>query len=473
MELLFESRIEVTRTAGRLRFVQCEPEVLAEPVLRPNGPTDGTGANIYGSVLRDGGIYRMWYQAWPADWDGHTVDYVGYAESNEGLSWHKPALGLVPDGPVGNNLSDLALHSPAVSIDPEAPAASRYRATGFSGPGRPGARPGLTEAGYYTAHSADGLHWELDGSAPRWRGSDVITSVYHPARRQIDVALKHNPHAGGMRRRSIWSATWAGDKVSEPGAALVPDAWDDACAVARGYHSGDYYGMGMMPASRGMVGFLWQFRHALPLTPGREFGVFGAVDVSLVYQPGPGEAWLHVHGRPDLLTHGRPAWTAGGIYTAANVVDAGDEQWLYFGGAQASHAWQLDENWQPDPGRIAAMRGAGRMAVGLARWRRDRLFGFRADPAGELDIDLGEVEGPSTLLLNYSAESRGSLRVELIDCPTYSLGEATPLTGDALAASMAWGCETVLPMLPGRRLTARVHLAEATLFAWEVHSLRR
>ncbi len=471
MELLFESRLEVLRATGRLRFVTAEPEVLPEPVLRPDCAADGTGANIYGSVLSDGGLLRMWYQAWPADWNGRTVDYVGYAESDDGLTWRKPALGLVRDGPPGNNLSDLALHSPSVSIDPSAPPEARYRATGYSGPGRPGARADLREPGYYTAHSADGLHWVLDSASPRWRGGDVITSVYHPGRGRVEVALKHNPRAGGMPRRSIWQATLCGQEATAPLAALVPDAYDDVCAAARGYHTGDYYGMGMMPAGRGLVGFLWNFRHALPLTPGREYGVFGAVDVSLVYQPGPGEAWLHVHGRPDFLAHGRPSWTAGGIYTAANALDVGDEQWLYLGGAQHSHAWQLDERWQPDAARLAAMRGAGRMAIGLARWRRDRLFGFTADPAGELELDLGAVARPSTLVLNYAASARGSLRVELPGRPGYSLEEARPLAGEALAGEASWRAGTLLPAAPDAPLTARVRLEEATLYAYEVRPL--
>ena len=467
MELLFESRVEVLRTSGRLRFVQGRAEVLPEPVLRPDAPADATGANIYGSVLRDGGVYRMWYQAWPGDWDGRDVGTVGYAESHDGLTWHKPALGLVVDGPTGNNLCDLGLHSPAVFIDPQRPG-DRYRATGFTEPGRPAATRGWPATAILPTQPT--ACTDLDGQArlARWRRDH---ERHHLARGEALVASS-TQRAGGRPRRAVWNATLrsgAGPAAlpSPPAAALVPDALDDIGAAARGHHGGDYYGMGMMPACRATVGFLWHFRHDLPLTPGRDTGIYGVVDVSLVYQPGPGEAWLHVHGRPDFLTHGEPAWAAGGIYTSANVVEAGDEQRLYLGGARQSHGWYLDADWSRNPGRLAAMRGAGVMAIGLARWRRDRLFGFRADPEGTLDLDLGLSSGP--VRLNYAAEARsagGTPRHE-----GHGLADAVPLTGDALEGEVA-GRRSCCPITGDEQLTVRLHIDE-TVYAYDVRPERR
>ena len=71
---------------------------------------------------------------------------------------------------------------------------------------------------------------------------------------------------------------------------------------------GDYYGMGMMPAGSGTVGFLWQFRHSLPRKHLSDYGVFGVNDVTLVYQAGRGERWEHVPGRPDFISHAAPSF---------------------------------------------------------------------------------------------------------------------------------------------------------------------
>jgi len=87
LELLLESRLNIAAPGGisamegKLRFVQGKPKLHESPVLAGDNHADETGASIYGTVLRDGGVSRMWYQAWPKDWDGEDVTLVGYAES--------------------------------------------------------------------------------------------------------------------------------------------------------------------------------------------------------------------------------------------------------------------------------------------------------------------------------------------------------------------------------------------------------
>jgi len=88
--------------------------------------------------------------------------------------------------------------------------------------------------------------------------------------------------------------------------------------------------MGMMPAGSGTVGFLWQFRHSLPRSAGSDFGIFGAIDVTLAYQAGRGDRWVHVPGRPDFISNTDPSFGHGVIYTASCPVTVGDGQWLYF-----------------------------------------------------------------------------------------------------------------------------------------------
>ncbi len=114
-----------------------KPTVRAEPVLGPspvesNAP-DNLATHFYGTVLQDGGKFRMWYYAihrgtnpdWPAhkmqqitkkpNWligvqEGFEV-YQGplcYAESVDGLIWIKPELGQVLfKGSRANNAIDL------------------------------------------------------------------------------------------------------------------------------------------------------------------------------------------------------------------------------------------------------------------------------------------------------------------------------------------------------------------------------
>lgn len=470
MELLFESRREIAGASGKVYFFQRQPEVHPEPVLPLDSFVDGAGASLYGTILHDGGIFRMWYQAWPKDWNGRNVDLVGYAESDNGIDWRKPKLGLVDYHGTDNNLCRLNGHPPTVFIDPDAPASHRYRATLCTGPGHQGAGAPVKSYGYYTAHSADGLSWDYDQDVPRWRSADVINSIYHPGQRRGIVALKVTPRVNGFCRRSIWNAELKDGVWSDESSALLPDEYDDVCAGSRGLASGDYYGMGMMAAGAGTVGFLWQFRHSLPRTQGNGPGVFGVVDVTLTYQCQRGDRWLHLPGRPDFLSHADPPWGHGGVYTASCPVEVGDEHRLYFSASAHTHGWYVNEQWQRDQQLLQSLIDNGICRIGFARWPKWRLFGYRSDPTGSLTLRLDGAAGPCRLLLNYDCEPGGSIRAELPDVAGRSLDDAVPLTGDSLAAPVAWTEGDVIEPPAGEDFTVVLHLDRASVYAYDIQA---
>ena len=111
------------------------------------------------SVLRQGKHWRMWYGA-----SDKTAHRIAYAESDDGLNWRKPSLGLVEyDGHRDNNLVDAqpGMGTVTVIYDPDAPAESRYVMAGEnfawwgSGEGWSLAGPSITRIDT----SPDGLHW--------------------------------------------------------------------------------------------------------------------------------------------------------------------------------------------------------------------------------------------------------------------------------------------------------------------------
>ena len=95
MQIICEGHPQVRGTTQGLVQVLHRPTVSAEPLLQGESDVDLAGASIYGSVIRDGGIYRIWYQAWPRDWDGKDVVAVACAESSDGLTWRRPSYNLV------------------------------------------------------------------------------------------------------------------------------------------------------------------------------------------------------------------------------------------------------------------------------------------------------------------------------------------------------------------------------------------
>ena len=478
MELLHESRLEILKIEGKLYVIQPSPKVCSEPILRSDTEVDGAGALCYGTVLYDGGRYRMWYQAYPRNWDGRDVTTVAYAESDDGVNWIKPSLGLVDHGGTDNNLCDLGLHSPSVFIDPRAPDSHRYRATGYRAKQVHSSRGeilpdrdhrGLIEhAGCFTSHSADGLHWRLDSPEMRWKSGDVITSIYHPHQERAIIALKQNPRVGGFRRRSIWNAELKDGEWSGATRALLPDAFDDVAAVSRGYASGDYYGMGMMAAGTGTVGFLWQFRHNLPRSRGSETGIFGVQDVSLVYQAGRGDTWQHLWGRREFLSHDRIPWGDGGIFTSSGPVEVGDEQRLYFHSFEHTHAWFLDNEWRVLDHRRTQQAETGLSQIGYASWPRDRLFGFRSDPEASIELDLGEWRVPVEIHLNYKTRPSGLIRAAIEGDPARSLDASDVMSGDDLGGVLRWdGNAAVTPRDHGE-LVLKLQLESAEVYAYEV-----
>ena len=466
MELLFESRPEITERRGEIEFFQRKPTIHPEPVLGPDSFVDGAGTMCFGTVLCDNGIFRMWYQAWPSDWkNGLNFGLIGYAESDDGLVWRKPKLDLMDYAGKGtnNNLVDIGGGSFTVFIDPEAPAGSRYRATMCTGAERQQGkgREGLGAYGYYTAHSADGLKWEFDQPVPQWKSTDVITSIYHPEQRRGIVALKVRPYpsVNGIARRSIGIAELRDGRWSEAHSALLPDENTDTDAISRGYTCGDYYGMGMMPAGSGTVGFLWQFR--------RSDMMHGVNDVTLVYQGGRGERWEHVPGRPDFISHADPSFGKGTIYTSSCPVTVGDEQWLYFTAYTRIHGWYLDKNNRIDAKRMQTVIDEGLSHIGVARWPKWRLFGFRSDTKGSLTLTLDDIKEPSRLLHNYECQQGGSIRISLEDVPSRTEENSILLTGSSFDAAATWSDGDVL-VPRGQAVEVTLHMDRASVYAYQI-----
>jgi hypothetical protein len=177
---LFVDGYLIDRLGGKaeLRLHHPEPK---EIVMDHNEPWEGSGSG-YHCIFKDGDIYRMYYKAQQLTIspDGSLkTDHLPstcYAESNDGIHWRKPKLGLVEfRGSKDNNIviaggpiqaidsqvviSSLTAGHPAVFKDenPNATHDAQYKAffPAFSAP-----------RGLLPFKSADGLHWSLMANAP-------------------------------------------------------------------------------------------------------------------------------------------------------------------------------------------------------------------------------------------------------------------------------------------------------------------
>ena len=106
---LFVDDAEIAHCTNVIRQTHaCQKQ--SAPVLTATAPWESTGEDrriyIYGTVLYDGDLFRMWYMRYP--------DQVLYATSEDGMHWDRPHVNLVDfNGSKSNNILPIACHSPS------------------------------------------------------------------------------------------------------------------------------------------------------------------------------------------------------------------------------------------------------------------------------------------------------------------------------------------------------------------------
>lgn len=424
--LMLDARV-VEASAGLTRQFPAAVKHPARPVLVRERPWEGvsaiTGPYVYGTVLREAGRFRLWYQIL---WRGN---HIGYAESEDGLHWVKPAVGRIElDGSRDNNLVVSALareatggvcHNPSVIRRPGADdPAARYVVFGDdSQSGSP-----------RTAYSPDRLRWTYaadDPAAPLLASSDVVSFFYDVYQQRYAATWKTRNH----RARAVGVA-WSPDgrrwhKPWEGPVFAADDLDPDATQI---------YGMPVFPYQGLYLGLPWIY-HARYIPYG-EYSVERlheaqadsprTIDVQIAWswdlvnwtRPSPRRPWL------ACGTEGN--WDGGSVVTARAPVVVGDELWLYYGGFSGRH----------DDKRVQA-------AIGLATLRLD---GFCALVAGEEEgwmISRREPMRRPEVMVNARIAPGGHVAAELLDrnnrvLPGFSRQECRTLAGDSVRHVLRW-----------------------------------
>ena len=177
------------------------------PVLRkgPPGAPDHGHAVLYGTVIKDGDKFRMWYLGMIETElkKGQVSGWwrpMCYAESVDGMQWTKPELGLVDFN--GNKRNNICLIEGdpfsltrvddflSVLFDPQDPDPDRrYKAVYIAHMPYDEIHGGMSRIGKkekrvcstICAVSADGLSWKVVGDRPANAGGErfEVSSLYH------------------------------------------------------------------------------------------------------------------------------------------------------------------------------------------------------------------------------------------------------------------------------------------------------
>ncbi|MFT5412572.1 MAG: hypothetical protein ACI9NC_005321, partial [Verrucomicrobiales bacterium] len=154
---LFVDRVLIERLSGSAKQ-QLHRPVPKEVVLTTDAAWEGN-TSAYFTIFRDGDRFRMYYRG--SHWDAEAKkathrEVTCYAESQDGIHWTKPELGLFEfGGSKANNivLDGLGTHCFAAFKDgnPNCRPEARYKGIAR---GRPVGKKGL-----YVFQSADGTRW--------------------------------------------------------------------------------------------------------------------------------------------------------------------------------------------------------------------------------------------------------------------------------------------------------------------------
>jgi len=447
-----------------------QPVKDKRPVLLPDSPWEGDSLNwMLGGPLwcEERKAWRMWYV-------GGSELLPLYAESTDGLTWKKPALGLVEwNGSKENNIIRLWMHIQRgkdkrmvlLRDDHDPDPARRYK-----GLNRVGGR-------LHPMVSADGLDWHRLGRNP-FPSGDEYRLCYDPLRqrfvatgkvlieteRAVTLSLSDD-FVNWSRPETIFRSDATDHELGAQriDAALADPGRRHPVFVNREEYVTDVYNM---------QGFVYEDLYLALASMFHRSGFWDdRVNQDGIIQPvltasRDLRAWNRLNQDVFLPLS---ALSAKGMYDHASIfgsppVRRGDELWFYYRGGSYSHMGR---------DRVARIHKAGEpdSAIHLARLRLDGFASVHAGEAGGTLLTKPVKISDARLMVNADA-ANGELRAELLDAetgnpiPGFSMNDSAPTHENGVSLPLRWQAHETLDSLRDRTVRIRLHLRNADLFAF-------
>ena len=454
------SRLEVLWDMDRIASLDNTRLTLHAPKLRDvsiihDKPWEGNVC-CYHTVFKDGSLYRMYYRG--ADWNKKPThsEVVCYAESDDGIIWRKPDLGLIVfNGSTSNNIvwDKLGSHNfaPFRDTNPTCTPDQKYKAVG---------NDGSAKAGLIAFVSADALRWRLLSPKPViTKGAfDSQNLAFWDDEKKLYVAYFRDFQKGSAASgvRAIKTCT------SKDFITWTEPEW---LTYEVGTNEEELYTHAILPYPRApqiYVGFPKRFV-ASRTTPWDESGGGGIPGLSdgVFMSSRNGrlfKRWERGFLRPGLQ---RERWVNRNNMTAWGLVETEPE----FPGAPRELSLYSTENYySKTPARLRRMT-----------MRQDGFVSVQADEKGGTlttkPLVFSASEGKTMLLVNLSTSVPGQLRCEIRDgagqaIPGFTLAECKPLYGDGIELPVVWKNGADVKTLADRTVTLHFELKDADLFAY-------
>jgi hypothetical protein len=430
-----------------------------ESVIRFDKPWEGAFCG-YATVLNDGQKFRLYYRGLPqAGGDGTDLEVTCCAESDDGIQWTKPNLGIFQfEGSTDNNIvlkgETPASHnfSPFVDTNPATPPSERFKALGGTSKGLIGFR------------SADGKHWKRVQKDPVFTKGifdSQNVSFYSVAEKKYVCYFRTWTGEGYRGFRTV-SRTTSTDFIH----------WSDPVAMSFGetpnehlytnqtspYFRAPHIALGIaarfMPGRRVLTG---QEAQRIEVNP-KYFGDIS--DAVLLSTRGGNQydrSFMESFVRPGM---GLENWVSRTNYPALGIVQTGRDELSFY----------IQKNYgQPSSYlRRYSMRLDGFASVhagyrpGTMTTKLIRFSSRQADVKGnKIAVELN---------LNAATSAAGSIRVELTGrrgnpIAGFSFDDCDEIIGDKTDHVVSWKGKTDLEKLANQPIRIRFQLKDADLFA--------
>jgi hypothetical protein len=367
-----------------------QPRKHSQPVLVAEHPWERWCPVLYGSVLHWRDRYRMWY----ATWTRQPRPRACYAESDDGVVWRKPALGIYPFE--GSTPSNIVLES---SLGPEGLIDDLTVIDDPDDAPWPLKMLYWQPGGIHAARSEDGVHWDTSPGnvLPGW--GDRFNAL--PARLAGQYVLYGRaPVQDGGQGRRVWRTASPDLRAwSEPELVLAPDVED---APYMQYYS-------LVPFA--YEGLLLGGLERMYVAPDK-------VDTELVSSR-DGRCWQRSRPRPAFLSWGpENAFDSAWVNLSASApIRQRNLLWFYYSGRAGAHGAAYPMNF----GGI----GLGSLRVdGFASLAAQGKAGLLVTAPMEWpDADLAVNFDPRPDPLSHPGDQVGELHVEVRG------GDGLPLAG--------------------------------------------
>lgn len=463
LELILDDHL-IAELGGKAELRMNHP-IPREVAIVHDEPWEGNNC-AYHTVIQDEDVYRMYYRGSNMDLTDDKLRYthdavVCYAQSEDGVHWTKPNLGLFEfDGSKENNIiwTGKGIHNfaPMRDANPDCPPEARYKALG----GLPG------EGGLYAFRSPDGVHWSLLDERP------VITkgafdsqnlAFWDTVRGEYRVYFRvfrdgRDINTATSKDFLHWTEPQLLDYVDGRKTQLYTNQitpYYRAPHVLLGFPTRYIPGRGLLTPLNEKLARAHP-RYGNDYTDG---GFMSSRDRTTFH------VWAEAFLRPGPVKQGR---------------------WLYGGNYQN---WGLVETeMESPPEGIAGLLGPGSIKElsiyaseggWLGRANRMRRYTLRIDGfvsihapmrGGEFVTKPLRFDG-QRLVINYATSAAGSIRAEIQTdqgepIPGFTLADSDEIFGDQLQRTVSWKEGDDLSQLTGKPVRLRLLMKDADLYSF-------